>query len=274
MLQSSLNASSKKNYISTAVAAFVGILAAIPISLALFGPGNQADAVQNQSPVSTAEVSGPGVDYAQFAYAYSQGYLAKASTGTSADNDGAVCSEATASTASVDLPVGGSGNAVEPEEIADGAAKAYNSYNSYIYNNAVSEVNNTNSNNTVGSNNATTTTVKVNDSKGVAVTTNNTTTGTNLAIDDSLNTDSYNTKTDTSIINDSFNKETTVIKDSGNASASTTTTDNSSSNSETTNVEIKDSGNTSTDNSIQDNTLKLDVDLKATQPVILPNNQI
>lgn len=280
MLQSAFSASTKKNYISTAVASFVGIMAAVPISLAMFGPGNQAGAVQDQSGVSTAEVSGVGADYAQFAYAYSQGYLAQASTSTASavSGDTDVCSEAVVTPASVDLPAGGpalrpaggSGMVMPPEELTDGAARSYHNYQSFVYNSASTEINNTNSNNNVGSNNAITTNVKVSEAKGVTVNTDNTLTANNLAIDDSLNKDSYNTKTDTTIVNDSFKEETSVVKDSGNATA--TTVDNSTSNSETTNVDITDSGNTTTDNSIKGNELDVEVELE-TQPAILPNQE-
>lgn len=63
----SSSTASKKTYLGTAAASFVGIMAAVPLTLALVGPDNKAGAV-----------AGEDHDYAKFAYAYTQGYMANA----------------------------------------------------------------------------------------------------------------------------------------------------------------------------------------------------
>lgn len=231
MLESSFTArSSKKSFVATAVASFVGIMAAIPVSLALFSTDGQAGALE-QPVVTTAQVA--DASFAQYTHAYTQGYLANALTGESKATVGTVCYDDTSAVevgadgavaaysskkavggfgSAPARPVGGSGGGLNEDSVR----KSYNSYWSYVYNSAVTEINNTNSNNTVGSNNSTSTSIRVDDLEDGIISVDNKNTTINTSIDDSFNKDSYNTETNTVVNNDSFNETTTVIKDSGN----------------------------------------------------------
>lgn len=217
-------ARTKKNFISTALASFAGIMVAVPVMIGLYGLGNNiAGATQDQTSTSTAQVSGIPADFAKFAYAYNQGYMAQAkSNGSVASASVGTCSEATAST---DGDVLGASTIQQPsrpaghhEEHQAELADVVRSYNTYVYNSSSSEINNTNSNNTVGSNNTNETEIAIKDSEKLSVEVKNETEGTNISNNDSFNEDSYNTKTETEteIINNSFNEEKLVAIDSGN----------------------------------------------------------
>ena len=244
-----------KNYVATAVASFVGIMAAVPIGFALFNPDvNRVGATTDQPATSiTADAA-----YAQYAHAYTQGYLAsvhgggatasvddnscrEAASSAQVGGQGATATSTTHSTTAHATVNGGYGqhngggqgsvdwnddddngnHVMTPREWREHVSKSYNSY-STTHNSSHSEVNNsyTNSNNVVGSHNSTETNVEVKDSKNVDITTENETSGSNVAVSDSFNKDSYNTETNTTVVNDSFNETTTentvVVDDSYN----------------------------------------------------------
>jgi len=227
-------ASNKKNFILTVAASFMGILAAIPVTLALYAPSDRAAAIQDQASTSTAMVSKVPADFEQFAYAYNQGYVARAASISSVggvetcseavvSEDGAVATsgEAVARRIVATKPLSKSSQgAVRTDRVAS-IVNSYNSYQSIVQNSSSSTTNNTNSNNTLGSNNSNRTEVNIDDAKGVLLGINNETNVTSISNADSFNKDSYNTKTDTKIINDSFNEEKTLIIDSGNTTTNT-----------------------------------------------------
>lgn len=223
-----------KKYISvsTIVSTFAGMMMAVPFAFALSSPANNASAAQ-AGQTATAQVT--TADFAKYAYAYNQGYdahVASASTGSlatcseasvltpgSGAGGGVVASASTSEAAP--MPVKRAAKPVAADHRMASMVNSYNTYTSMIHNS--SSVTNTNSNNTVGSNNATTTEVKVEDSKGVMIGVSNDPSATLMATNDSFNKDSYNTKTDTTVVNDSFNKETNLAIDSGNTSTETET---------------------------------------------------
>ena len=67
-----------------AAMSFIGMMAAIPVSLALFSPNNPVGAESNLG--ASSQVSAADAGYAQYANAYTQGYLANGGGGS--------CSEA------------------------------------------------------------------------------------------------------------------------------------------------------------------------------------
>lgn len=263
-------ASTKRSYIATAASSFVGMLAAVPISFAILATSN-AGAVQAQTSTSTAQVNGVPADFAKFAYAYNQGFMAHtaSATTTSSTSGATTCSEATVSdggsgakTVSYTKPVGGSGGggtAKMPNHFAS-MMNSYNTYQSYVTN--TSSVTNTNSNNTVGSNNMTDTSIKVEDSKGVLVGVSNDPSVVNTVVNDSYKTDSQNTTTTTNT--DSNN---TVI-DSGNSSVDNTAVSETkvidSNNSETNNT-TNNTTNTETTNKTIDSYNTVDMNLTPPQ---------
>lgn len=256
------NQTTKKDYIKTAMASFIGVIAAVPMVMAVGSPNNAVNALQGQGASSSAQVSGAPADFAKFVYAYNQGSQATLAAATTTASSSVGCTEATATAdksgvvasartgavqgASTWKPVGGSGagGAVAPKHAED-MVKAYYSYYS-VFNSSSSTVTNTNSNNTVGSNNSTETKIEVEDAKGVMIGVSNDPVATNVSNSESFNKDSYNPET--SVINDSFNKEMNVAIDSGN-----TTTEN------TAVTKVEDSYNTETKTETETNTTEIDV---------------
>ena len=263
----------------TLVSSFVGMMAAVPLAFALSGPINTSAVQQTgQEALSQANVE----DFAKFAYAFNQGYEAKATSSTSSGGGQPVsCSEASVSTggsggggheavatsvAYNNKPsykhgshVGGKGGGAHMPKLSGRAAAMMNSYNTYmskIYNS--STVNNVNSNNTVGSHNSMETKIEVDDSKGVIVGVSNDSTSVQNNANESFNKDSYNTKTETNttIVNDSFNKDIT------NTTTNTTNTDIDV-HKETNVTNTENSYNTDNSNSGNNSNNSLDVDVKA-----------
>ncbi len=207
-------ARTKKKFYSTAIGSFIGIMAAIPVAMGLYNPGALVGATQDQKATSTAEVSGVPADFMQYAYAYSQGYAAKASSSAtnSSATAGSACAESTISTGEGQVLGDSTSKPTPVKQQADfgEVIHSYNEFKSFVYNSSTSTINNTNSNNTVGSNNTTKTDIEIEDSKGVLLGVTNTTTGTNISSDDSFNKDSYNTETENVAINESFNIDKTL----------------------------------------------------------------
>lgn len=266
MSQPSLNLNAnKKNYVVPAVASFVGMIAAVPLSFAILSAGKPVSAQTGQTG-TTSQGTMAESGYALYAHAYTQGFLANAGGGGATAGvvaDDADCDmPTTASVASVggqgavaatttgsptadgwedngQWGVGGQGSVdandndddhmMSPD---DWEQKIYNSYNDYsrVSHSSHSEINNnyTNSHNVVGSHNSTETEVTIEDSKDVTVKTDNETSGSNVAVNESFNEDSYNTETDTTIVNDSFNETSTentvVVNESYNNDNDTTNT--------------------------------------------------
>lgn len=219
--------------------------------------------MQASMSASALQQSNSTEDFAKFAYAFNQGYEARATSASSSDGQ-VSCSSVTAPTSdqagatqtnTAVAPVGGKGAGVAAVKAPARTAAMINSFNSYtsMVNNS-SSVTSINSNNTVGSNNTNKTDVSIKHSKGVVVGISNEQTGTQMNAEDSFNKDSYNTKNETSIVNDSFNKDVDVTN------TTTTTTDvdvnkevNVTNTQETTNTDNSNSNNnsnnTTTDNS-------------------------
>lgn len=251
---SKLTVTPQRSSLTTVVLSFIGTLAALPLALMFYGVPDKAAATNYQAT--------PTDSYAQYAHAYTQGYLAQAATTAGGD---AGCSEVLGATASqngasAQSPSGHAtaGSVVVASKAAGGKGggtvdkdkwvKAiHNSYNSYSQ--AVVNNNYKNSHNVVGSNNTTKTEVNVKDSKGVLVHTNNTTNVKNTSITDSFNKDSYNTEHKTTVIKDSFNEtnNTAIVKESYNSDVTNNTT--------TTNTTTENVGNT--DNSGQNNSVNI-----------------
>ncbi len=267
----------KKTLISTAAASFVGILAAVPLVASMYSPNNGVSALEGQTSATSSQSTGAQADYAKFVYAYNQGYLASAESGDAKSTvslGGGSCTEpdmeqaaaggmgagggAVSTVSMMGAPsmrqVGGRGNVTPPAETAS-AWHAYYSYMSQVYNSSSSIVNHTNSHNTVGSNNSTSTEISVEDAKNVDIGVNNETTTTNTSIDDSFNEDSYNTttETNTTIVNDSFNHEVTNTDNSVN-------TEDSFNNE--TSTEINDSNNTTTTETTTETNIDVEVGIE------------
>ncbi len=264
--------------ISTVVASFAGMLMAVPLAYAVGSPANIAAAGQNQQAVSQVSQA----DFAKFAYAFNQGYEARTASATTSSTATPTCSDASvvvpgvgaaaassdgggsAQSMTVSAPLGrgsgGMGSVYVPKSAPKMSpqdttrwASMVNSFNSYaVYNS--STVMNTNSNNTLGSNNSTSTSIAVKDSKNVMVGVSNDPSVSQMNASNSFNKDSYNTKTDTTIVNDSFNKPVTI--DSNNATATTNTTNVAKDSFNKTNVTNTTDSNNKTDTT---NTMSIDV---------------
>lgn len=290
-LYMSLSQTDTKKIISlpTLVSSFVGIMMAVPLAFALNAPMNASATQQANQVTSQANVD----DFAKFAFAFTQGYEAKATSATTSDGGGqGSCSEASVSASggsgggghaastvqmnSYVAPAGGKGGGGSqrhaPAKMTKHMAAMMNSYNNYtsMVNNS-STVNNVNSNNHVGSHNSTKTSIEVEDSKGVMVGVSNDSTSVQKNANESFNEDSYNTKNETSIINDSFNK------DIANTTTNTTTTDIDI-NHEMNVTKTEDSYNTDSSNSNNETEIEVEAHLDLNShnettevvPVILP----
>lgn len=235
-----------KKYISapTLLSTFIGVMAAVPMALGMYGSLNTGAA----QPATQAAVQSSGDDFARYAHAFSQGYEANTASATSTKGDQqrpSSCSEgsikssehggshatATASSApharshATSVKAYSKASANHTPMKADRAARMIESYNNYVStinnhssvstvdNSSTTTSTNVNSGNTVGSHNSTKTDVKVDDSKGVVIGVSNDTSATQNNASESFNEDSYNTKTETSIVNDSFNTDVTNTTD-------------------------------------------------------------
>jgi len=226
MLQVSTDnvSSSRRQLFLNGVSSFVGLLAAIPLSLAVFS------FVQPASAKPVAQTSDKD-SYALYEKAFAQGYAANNShNGDVAQNN------PKPSTGDKDCDKKGSSGggsshhdsgykAPAKMSAAEWKATVTNAYNTYTTKN-VSYVKTVDSYNTTNSNNTSTSSVAVNGSKGVVVSSTSTINGdSSTKIDvkneDSNNDTTTNVKTDVKI-DDSFNHETTT-----NNTTTTTNTDNS-----------------------------------------------
>lgn len=281
-----------KRFISTpiVVSTFVGMMLAVPMTLGINSLAGNASAGNDQQ----ANAAVAGADFAKFAYAFNQGYEARAvstSSGSTACVD--VSSGAGAASAAAESSWNGSEAAATvsygrgsaggswgapaksaPQHKAGGdrVAKLVNSYSSYtsVYNS--SSVSYTNSNNVVGSHNSNSTNVKVEDSRGVLVGVGNEQSASQNLASNSFNEDSYNTETNTLINNDSFNEETNVAINSGNTVTENTAVNhvedsyNPVTNDTTTTTTVDTTNNTTTNNnsnnSIEVEDVEIDVDLE------------
>jgi len=235
MSTSTITISSRRNNIQTAIAAFVGMALAIPVALLVVSMTQPASALKNESDNN---------NYALYAQAFSQGFMANtanANTG-STSGDAVSCEAPKDDTEQQD--VGGMGAAAVMHESSvpmhnpDLVKHINNSYNEYT-----THINNKDSNNTVQS------VVAVSHSNGAVVSTgtstsggvendvevenkdsgntvnvnshNTTNTETNVDIEDSFNHEVNTTIDNSKTIKDSFNKEVELdvdvkIEDSGN----------------------------------------------------------
>lgn len=264
---------------STAVSSFLGMMMAVPFAFALgSSPANTTASAAQSGQTSNAQVS--TADFAKFAYAYNQGYEARVASASASSTDTTTCSEASVTT-------GGSGGAsadVSPVKAAKSGGVAhqnklasmvnsYNTYTSMVYNS--SSISNTNSNNSVGSNNSTATSINVDHAKGVMIGVSNDPQASQVATNDSYNTDSYNTKTNTSIVNDSFNKETNVsvtktdIDDSYNTKNVDVTKDSNNTMSNEMNVTNNETKTIDSYNET-DVDIDADIDISSQQGPVLP----
>jgi hypothetical protein len=240
---------------------FIGVLVAVPLALTLYGTPDSAAATNYQAT--------PADSYAQYAHAYTQGYLAQATAGStnmdtagcgevlgaSTTQNGASASSLSAQAAPVSVASSSAGGMIDKKQWVKSVHNSYNSYSQAVVNN-----NYKNSNNVIGSNNTTKTEVNVKDSKGALVHTTNTTSVKNTSITDSFNKDSYNTEHKTTVIKDSFNEtnNTAIVKDSYNDDVTNNTT--------TVNTTTENVGNT--DNSGQNNSVNTD------KTVIIKDNEV
>lgn len=274
------------------LSSFAGMILAVPLAFAIGNPANTAEA-QNagSSAVSSQE------DLAKFAYAFNQGYEAKAAS--------MVTGAGTCTEASVSTPGEGSASAVSavshhgsgavatsastmhsgkgswkhpakhhsPSEHKkwESIVNSYNTYKSTVHNTNTTNVTNTNSNNTIGSHNTTSTEVKVDDSKGVIIGVSNESTATQNAANESFNHDSYNNTTNnttnTTTISDSFNKETNTAINSGNTMNKVTNETKVIDSYNTENNTTTNTTNTTINESFNDNKMKVELESPA-YPVI------
>jgi hypothetical protein len=240
--------STKMTTLFSAIASFVGMMAAVPVSLALFSNAQPAQAMQTQSPQADG--------YAQYAKAYTQGYLANSEQ---PQTMGMGCSEPDSNTTSTPEAVATSytqapkTHSSAPMSHEEWTKNINNSYNDYVTTtNNTTEINTKNiaSNNTIGSNNTSTSSISVKDSNGAVVSNNTSAAGSNFSSTHVNNVASNNT----AIVNDSFNKDshdkTVIVKDSGNTTQTTNNTSiiNDSFNHKDKTVNVN-SGNTIEDNS-------------------------
>ena len=242
--------SAKKTTILSAVASFAGMMAAIPVSLAIFSAAPQAQAMQQPQNDS----------YAQYAKAYTQGYLA--STDESApvncqdsqpaeETEMAAPQATTTSYTKQQMPPKHHNKMMSPKELEQTINNSYNTYVSNVHNETKVHTKNINSNNTIGSNNTSNSSVTVKDSNGAVVSSNTTATGNNLSNTSVSNVASNNT----AVVNDSFNQDShdkkIVVKDSGNTT--TTTTNNTSIINDSFNKKTDVDVNVNSNNKFEDN---------------------
>ena len=200
---------SRRQLLFNGISSFVGILAAVPLSLAFFSLMQPAQAQpQNQ----TSDKS----NYALYAEAYSKGYLASAdatrpvqavaTTNTDSCADTSTTNDSTSESNTTASTVSAKASSKHMSE-SEWTATITNSYNSYATT-TVNNTDNSNSNNTTNSNNTSTNNVSVKDSNGTVVNASTVIGGDN--------------KTETKVLTHNSNNETT-IKDSFNTDSHDTT---------------------------------------------------
>ena len=237
MLQvSTTNAgTSRRQFLFNGISSFVGILAAVPVSLAFFSLSQPAFA-QSQHQTSDKD------NYALYAQAYSQGFAAHADE--VAPTPAAQPKNVSYDNTCHEDSYGGSGEGSSSGQYTTMNAQASskymsaaewktavtNSYNNYATN-TVNNTKNVNSNNVTNSNNSSTSSVAVHDSKGVVVSSNTTVNG--------------DIKSDTHVTYDDSNNETTT-NDSYNTDSNNTVTQTSNSHNQTTTTTTNTTTNTST----------------------------
>lgn len=226
---------------------FVGMMLAVPISLALFS-SLQQPALAQQAPTQDDS-------YARYAEAYAAGYAASGQGAAYSEgcNDvsGEVAAPAqvTATAASYHKT-----KHVKPMPKHQWAKNVHNSYKKYVSNKYVTNVKNINSNNTVKSS------VVVSNSNGAVVSSNTSTSGdnenktmvnnyksNNTVASNNVSVDSHDVTIKDSFKHETTNNNTTIIKDSFNKEVNV-------------DVDVKNSGNTTVDKSNHHNT-DVDVDL-------------
>jgi hypothetical protein len=208
-------------------------------------------------PAHAMQTPNPSQDsYAQYAKAYTQGYLASTSTDqpqtmSCQDTEPATTSEPAAPQAtatSYHTTQTPPSKHLKPMSHDEWTKNVQNSYNNYMSTTNKTEVNTKN----INSNNTSNSSVSVSDSNGAVVSSNTTAAGSNFNKTDVNNIASNNTVA----VNDSFNKDshnnTAIVKDSGNTTVTKTTNNtsviNDSFNKEDKSVNVN-SGNTIEDNS-------------------------
>lgn len=245
------NVISNKSLVAMCIAAFVGMLSAVGITLAIVMPMMKVGA----TPAATTANVDPA--YA----AYVQGYMAaNTSSQPTTTHSPAGCSEPTSTlshaapaASTVSYKTGGMGMGTTPEKMHDSYKDwVKKSYTTNNYHSKKSYVSNVNSNNTIDSNNrqdnSTHTNVKIKDSfngKGNEFEVNQETKVNNHSFNkDSYNTSNTQTTNNTSIVNDSYNKTKTEVNTKIDVDKDTTINKNSFNKYEKeTNVDIKNSGN-------------------------------
>lgn len=246
--------SAKRTTIFSAIASFVGMMAAVPVSLAIFSAAQPAHAMQ--APNAT------DAGYSQYMQAYNQGYLA--STQSQGQPGGCTDSQPMPeSDQSMPQATSSDGQSqvmlvkakvpapMSKKEWTQNVTNSYNQYMSTTNTKVDVHTKNINSNNTntIGSNNTTSSSVAVT-GNGAVVSNNTATNGSNFSHTDVDNVASNNT----AIVNDSFNSDShdkkIVVKDSGNTTTTTNNTAivNDSFNKDDHSLNVN-SGNTIEDNS-------------------------
>jgi len=200
---------SRRQLLFNGISSFVGILAAVPLSLAFFSLMQPAQA---QSQNQTSDKS----NYALYAEAYSKGYLASAdatqtaqtvaTTNTSSCANTSSSNDSTGDTNTTSAAILTKASSKHMSE-TEWSAAITNSYNTYATT-TVNNTDNSNSNNTTNSNNTSTNNVSVKDSNGTVVNASTVIGGDN--------------KTETKVLTHNSNNETT-IKDSFNTDSHDTT---------------------------------------------------
>lgn len=215
--------SAHKTTILSAISSFVGMMAAIPVALAIFSGGQPANAMQTQS---TQDDS-----YAKYAKAYTDGYMASTASVTQpvsceepqqSETSESAAPKATATSYTAKKMPAMHHKMMSHKEWTKIVKNSYNKYVTNTYNKTKVYTKNINSNNTIGSNNTSNSSVVVKDSNGAVVSNNVATDGKNYSNTDVDNVASNNTVT----VNDSFNQDshdkTVTVQDSGNTTKNTT----------------------------------------------------
>lgn len=233
--------SAKFNIVFAVAASFISMMVAIPVSVAI------VSATVHAAPAQETVANMADANYKQYLQGYTQGYLASVKQDNSSNIEVANCASPSTSndaqTTSSAAPMAQTASYSAKPNFKPLSQKSWsqsvnNSYNTYssstnTTNNVTTNVTK-NSNNVVGSNNTSSSSVAVVGSAGAVVTTGTTATGSNLIGTDVHNLGSNNTTTNTtntavsvdhsfngSFNTDSNNKTTTV--DSGNTVNNTTT---------------------------------------------------
>ena len=242
-----------KKFLTTAVASFLGMAAAVPVSAAIISLEQPAYAVQAQTQPQTTTTTSDA-NYKQYLQGYTQGYLASVKQDNSSTVQVGNCSGPVSQTSTVasdnTAPVVETTGATMPtysplskQAWVTANTSVNNSFNTYT--SSTSTTNNINtdvtvnknhtttidSNNTANSNNNVQSALTISNSTGVVAASGTSATGDVVTGVDAKSKDSNNTTTnntsvaiDGSFNTNSNNKTTTV--DSGNTTTNTTNTTN------------------------------------------------